>query len=92
MAGRFGPNYAANNYDGQLEDNYARFFHGPLPDLRVRLVQVYLRYQGFSVSVDGRMGPQTASAISAFQKSIGDPPTGTIDNALIDKLTPAATS
>jgi hypothetical protein len=53
-----GPNYAAHNYDGLLQQFHARYSAGPLPDLRVRAAQVYLQYRGFLTGViDGIPGP-----------------------------------
>jgi hypothetical protein len=82
-----GPNYAAHNYDGLLQQFHARYSAGPLPDLRVRAAQVYLQYHGLLAGViDGIPGPATARAVRAFQGSIDMPETGTIDDALIARL------
>ena len=82
-----GPNYAAHNYDGLLQQFHARYSAGPLPDLRVRAAQVYLQYRGFlSGVIDGIPGPNTARAVRAFQASIDIAETGTIDDALIARL------
>jgi len=88
FAGRYnGPDYAAHNYDRLLPQFYQRYSTGPLPDLRVRAVQVYLGYKGFSgVVVDGIAGPATSGAVMAFQASVGAAQTGTIDDALLAVL------
>ena len=82
-----GPNYAAHNYDGLLQQFHARYSAGPLPDLRVRAAQAYLQYRGFlSGVIDGVPGPATARAVRAFQASIDVAESGAIDDALIAKL------
>lgn len=82
-----GPNYAANNYDGLLQNFFERYSNGPLPDLRVRAVQVYLTYKGFPPgSIDGVLGNNTTLAIRKFQQSIGKPQTGVIDDQLLADL------
>jgi hypothetical protein len=82
-----GPNYAAHNYDGLLQQFHARYSAGPLPDLRVRAAQAYLQYRGFlSGVIDGVPGPATARAVRAFQGSIDVAESGTIDDALIARL------
>lgn len=82
-----GPDFAANNYDGLLQDAFHRFSTGDPPDLQVRQVQVLLTYQGLSPgSIDGRMGVHTADAIRAFQQANGANPTGAIDAGLIAAL------
>jgi hypothetical protein len=82
-----GPNYAAHNYDGLLEHFYARYSAGPIPDLRVRAVQLYLTYKQFAPGyIDGILGASTRNAIEVFQKSAGIPVTGEIDDELIAGL------
>ncbi len=82
-----GPNYAAHNYDGLLQQFHARYSAGPLPDLRVRAAQAYLQYRGFlSGVIDGIAGPATARAVRAFQASIDIAESGTIDDALVARL------
>ena len=82
-----GPNYAANNYDGLLGDNFERYSDGALPDLTVREVQIRLYYRGLlSVRVDGVLGSKTQAAIKAFQKDAGMAQTGAIDAALLTAL------
>lgn len=82
-----GPNYAQNNYDGQLAHFYSIFSSGNPPDLVVRQVQMMLVYRGYAPgSIDGRMGTNTANAIKAFQAGNGLPPTGEIDDGLLGAL------
>jgi hypothetical protein len=82
-----GPNFAENNYDGQLQSFCTLYSTGKLPDLRVRAAQTYLTYKGFSPhGIDGIAGKNTTDAVKAFQSSIGAAPTGTIDDALLDAL------
>ena len=49
---------------------------GPLANT----VQYLLRAQGYSVSVDAQVGPQTTAAISAFQTGRGLVPDGIVGN------------
>jgi hypothetical protein len=82
-----GPNYAKNNYNGQLQQFYARYSTGAPPDLTVRAAQVYLTYLGFSPGgIDGIAGPNTIAAVRAFQTSAGLAVTGVVDAALIQRL------
>eukprot|EP00903_Cladosiphon_okamuranus_P001173 g1171.t1 len=53
----------------------------------IREAQDKLNYLGFDTGTpDGQMGPRTRSAIKAFQRSLGLPETGEVDNRLIDEL------
>lgn len=53
----------------------------------VKEAQDKLNYLGFDTGTpDGQMGPRTRSAIRAFQRSIGMPETGEVDNRLLDEL------
>jgi N-acetylmuramidase-like protein/putative peptidoglycan binding protein len=82
-----GANFAANQYDKKLQQFFERYAAGPTPDLRVRGAQIYLIYKGFSPgAVDGVAGKNTASAVRAFQASIGLEQTGIIDDALMERL------
>jgi hypothetical protein len=82
-----GPDYAAHNYDGLLQQFYGRYTQGPLPDLSVRTAQIYLMYKGFLLgSVDGVLGAATLRAIKAFQQSVGASQTGAVDDALLNAL------
>ncbi|RXH58565.1 N-acetylmuramidase domain-containing protein [Granulicella sibirica] len=85
-----GPNYAINHYDDKLNTCYQKFQTGTFPDLNVRAAQIYLQFKGFNPNgIDGVAGPGTASAVKAFQTSIGVTPTGIIDDALLAALKPA---
>ncbi len=54
-------------------------------------VQQSLKTLGYDVGTpDGVMGPRTATAIRAFQTSVGLPVTGTTSNALIEDLNKAS--
>jgi peptidoglycan hydrolase-like protein with peptidoglycan-binding domain len=58
-----------------------------LPDIRARAAQIYLMYLGYNPNViDGIWGPRTASAVSAFQRDMGDPVTGEIDDPTLQQL------
>jgi len=82
-----GPNFAANNYDGHLQQFFEQYSSGPTPDLRVRAAQIYLTYKGFAPgSIDGLAGKNTERAVKAFQASVGLDQTGIIDDALMAKL------
>lgn len=53
----------------------------------IREAQDKLNYLGFDTGTpDGQMGPRTRSAIRAFQRSLGLPETGEVDNRLMDEL------
>ena len=53
----------------------------------IRNIQAILNNNGFDAGQpDGIMGDRTRSAIKAFQKSIGQEPTGKITDALIREL------
>jgi len=53
----------------------------------VKEAQDKLNYLGFDTGTpDGQMGPRTRSAIRAFQRSIGMPETGEVDNRLLEEL------
>ncbi len=83
-----GPGYAANQYDRKLADAYARLSSGSLPDFTARAAQIYLAYRGLleMAGIDGSVGPRTIAAANAFRRNIGEPQTGTIDDALVAKL------
>lgn len=82
-----GKKYAQNNYDGKLQDAYAKYSSGGIPDLRVRAAQIYLTYRGFSPGpIDGINGSATQDAVVAFQTAASLAPTGMIDDLLISQL------
>jgi peptidoglycan hydrolase-like protein with peptidoglycan-binding domain len=53
---------------------------------QIRQVQTVLRERGFSVEVDGVLGPRTMQAITAFQQQQGFQTSGRIDNQTITAL------
>jgi hypothetical protein len=53
---------------------------------QIRQVQTVLRERGFSVEVDGALGPRTMQAITAFQRQQGFQTSGRIDNQTITAL------
>lgn len=52
----------------------------------VKAVQTALNKEGYRVRVDGKMGPQTETALMKFQKANGLPTTGKADAATLKKL------
>ncbi|MFD1328333.1 peptidoglycan-binding protein [Mycoplana ramosa] len=53
----------------------------------VRNIQAILNNNGFDAGTpDGTLGPKTVQAIKAFQKSVGQPETGKIDDKLVNEL------
>src|SRR5262249_32172062 len=53
----------------------------------IRNIQAILNNNGFDAGKpDGEMGKKTVAAIKAFQKSVGQEPTGKIDDALVKEL------
>lgn len=83
-----GPNFQAKGYDKSLERFHARYETGPLPDLRVRAVQMALGFVGTgdAVSVDGWFGEKTQEALIAFQVAERLEPTGRPDEATLPVL------
>jgi hypothetical protein len=55
-------------------------------DERVRRAQTALNQEGYSLEVDGVMGPHTESALKSYQTKNGLDPTGTLDDATLQKL------
>jgi peptidoglycan hydrolase-like protein with peptidoglycan-binding domain len=53
---------------------------------QIREVQTVLKERGFDVVADGRMGPRTVEAITAFQRQQGFQVSGRIDNQTISAL------
>jgi peptidoglycan hydrolase-like protein with peptidoglycan-binding domain len=53
---------------------------------QIREVQTVLKERGFDVVADGRMGPRTVEAITAFQRQQGFQVSGRIDNQTISSL------
>ncbi|WP_137938592.1 N-acetylmuramidase domain-containing protein [Chitinivorax sp. B] len=87
-----GPAYADNRYDIKLSQQYQKLSIGPLPDLRVRAVQLILTYLSVNVpvfnpqGVDGWLGQRTRSALAAFQAAQGLPVTNGLDDVTYTKL------
>ncbi|PTM97623.1 peptidoglycan-binding protein [Mycoplana dimorpha] len=53
----------------------------------IRNIQAILNNNGFQAGTpDGELGPKTVQAIRAFQKSVGQPETGRIDDRLVNEL------
>jgi len=53
----------------------------------VRNIQAILNKNGFDAGTpDGRVGNKTTAAIKAFQKTVGQEPTGEITDALVREL------
>jgi N-acetylmuramidase/Putative peptidoglycan binding domain len=82
-----GPNFAANNYDSHLRHFHDTFAAGPLPELRVRALQILLMFKGFDPgTIDGVMGPKTRDALRGFEASNEGPSDPLIDDALLNRL------
>lgn len=82
-----GPNYIKFSYDTKLLQNYQKYSVGSLPDLTIRAAQLMLRFLGYNIgSVDGLNGPQTESAMKAFQTAKGIGATGDADDATMAAL------
>lgn len=53
----------------------------------IRNIQAILNMNGFDAGkADGEMGKKTVAAVKAFQQSVGQEPTGRIDDALVKEL------
>jgi murein L,D-transpeptidase YcbB/YkuD len=80
-----GPAYRANRYDAKLASTFARHSGGAVPDapasgspLRrgdrgsaVADLQRALSAAGYPVAIDGRFGPETAGAVTRYQRDHG---------------------
>jgi hypothetical protein len=85
-----GPNYAINRYDARLNGEYQKCVAGGLPDLNVRLAQLYLTYLGFHPGpVDGIAGEETLTAFSDYADQQGIPDNGLIDSGAVASLVAA---
>ena len=85
-----GPGYAKNQYDARLAAAYRQFKGGPLPDLLVRQVQVFLTFLGIDPGrIDGVPGKRTRSGVVQFREQQGMPSTDRIDAALLAALVAA---
>ena len=56
------------------------------PSNQVKAVQTELKNQGYKVTVDGKMGKQTRSALMKYQKAQGLPATGKTDSVTLMQL------
>lgn len=82
-----GPNFAVNQYDTKLAQAFAKYTAGPLPDLSIRAVQVYLTFAQLNPGpVDGLMGSRTRNALQAYQSKQGLPQSGQADAATLASL------
>lgn len=65
-----GPGYKRNRYDRKLARAYKRYSRGfyNYDKNVVRRIQMYLLKNGWTISVDGLLGPQTSAAIKDFIK------------------------
>ncbi len=87
-----GADFKKNEYDTRLAAAHAKY-QKILPDLALRTAQVALMYCGFDPGpIDGIRGRLTRSALTEFQKKLGLPPTGELDQgtegALLAKAFP----
>jgi len=53
---------------------------------RIEKLQTALNANGAQLTVDGKMGPKTSAALSAFQQAHGLKATGKVDKATIAAL------
>lgn len=60
--------------------------HWSHSDNQVRRAQSALNDKGYNVSVDGRMGPNTESAVRSFQEKNGIAQSGSLDDATLNAL------
>jgi peptidoglycan hydrolase-like protein with peptidoglycan-binding domain len=60
--------------------------HGMTHTQRVEKLQTALNANGAQLTVDGKMGPKTSAALTAFQQSHGLKATGRVDKATIAAL------
>ncbi len=82
-----GRSYAQNQYDIKLEQAYARFSSGTMPDLELRTAQAALLLLGFGPGkIDGVLGNRTRNALKAFQTGNNLPVTGELDAPAYSKL------
>jgi len=86
-----GKDYQRYHYDTLLADAFHLLTTSPLPDLNVRAAQLYLTLKGFSPDgIDGKLGPNTMTALRDFQASAGLPQTGQLDSQTMAALAPGA--
>ncbi len=86
-----GKSYAQNKYHIKLEEQYARFSSGSMPNIEVRAAQAGLLVLGYAPGkIDGVMGQRTKGALGNFQLSHGLPVSAELDSATYEKLFAAA--
>lgn len=69
-----GSNFAQNQYDVKLAQQYERFASGSLPNLEIRAAQAALFFLGYNPGkVDGVLGPRTRGALRSFRIAAGLP-------------------
>lgn len=86
-----GPAYAKYHYHIKLEEQYARFSTGSMPNIEVRTAQAGLLILGFSPGkIDGVMGARTRAGISGFQIAHGLPGSGELDAQTYQSIHQAA--
>ena len=82
-----GSDYVSNRYDTNLAAAYQQYTLGPLPDLGIRAVQIYLAYLGYQPGpVDGVLGQRTRAALNEFQTQHGLSVTSEVDEGLLSTL------
>jgi hypothetical protein len=85
-----GPDFQKNKYDTKLENAFARYSVGPLPDIRVRAAQLRLIYLGYNPGgVDGWFGQNSQKALLRFQQDSGLAQSGFLDDTSINALAEA---
>ncbi|RJG10624.1 DUF3380 domain-containing protein [Pseudomonas cavernicola] len=88
-----GKSYAQNRYHIKLEEQYARFSSGSMPNIEVRTAQAGLLVLGYAPGkIDGVMGQRTKGALSNFQIANGLPASGELDAGTYEKLVAVAFS
>ena len=83
-----GQDFQKNKYDEKLALAHKRYQLGPLPDLRVRTVQLALMLLGYGGArfVDGWYGEATQKALVRYQQRAGLPASGAPDDATMARL------
>jgi len=77
-AGYNGPGYKENRYDEKMAEAYAKYAEGRVVP-STREIQQALNRHGAALEVDGVTGPDTRTALRAFQRDAGLPITGRAD-------------
>lgn len=83
-----GQDFQKNRYDEKLALAHKRYQLGPLPDLKVRAVQLALMLLGYGGArfVDGWYGEATQKALLRYQQRAGLPASGLPDDASMARL------